>query len=477
MYYYDPKSFHIFKKRDCYFLFAVNDISIFEISELCYKILSRPGQITEIELEKLKNDYDPIELEEVLLELLEWNIIYSKSRAACIFPPTQNSFMDENSDKYWLNGLYLVVAQDCNLRCKYCSAEYGKFGQEKVKSSMSNETIDKVIDFLIPRIRKDNTQVSIIFVGGEPLLNFPAIKYFYESWDKRKIPIKLKIALNTNGTLVTEEIAQWFFERDIPLRFSIDGSKQLHDTNRLFIDGKGSYDHTINGLKNYMKYQKNNISVQSSIPHGKDLYNHVRSIWDLGVNFVLPNPTGQSFFLETDEIEFSEEDYDECLKNFDRLSEDVATDLIKDNRTYRTYSYLFGNLKALHTKRLITPGCGVGRTVAITTDEKIWLCQGFVGLSEYCIGDLKTGPEFNKIQEFGDKFAKYLDRCNSCWSRNLCGSACIAMSAQYKELDEDFPPSRRCDFHMKMLENSIYIYNTLLNENAESLSNFAEKKK
>ena len=58
--------------------------------------------------------------------------------------------------------LTLVPTIACNLRCPYC------FEKSKPKGVISNETCDKIIDFI--KRDKRNPCLDLNWFGGEPLL-------------------------------------------------------------------------------------------------------------------------------------------------------------------------------------------------------------------------------------------------------------------------------------------------------------------
>jgi uncharacterized protein len=67
-----------------------------------------------------------------------------------------------------VKSLCLMIAQDCNLRCKYCFGDGGSYGQER--AIMSPETGMKAVDFLI-KSSGPRKHLEMDFFGGEPLIN------------------------------------------------------------------------------------------------------------------------------------------------------------------------------------------------------------------------------------------------------------------------------------------------------------------
>lgn len=141
--------------------------------------------------------------------------------------------------------LTLLVTEDCNLECRYCFEKTKR--STKMSFSVAKKTIDKYL------MRKEGpSEVSIDFCGGEPLLEFELIKKVFEytisgSWEK-----KFRFSLGTNGTILTEEMKQWFIRhRCFQISISLDGIKEVHDYNR-----SGSYDNIIKNIDFFKQYDQ-----------------------------------------------------------------------------------------------------------------------------------------------------------------------------------------------------------------------------
>jgi uncharacterized protein len=125
--------------------------------------------------------------------------------------------------------LSLVVTRSCNLRCLYC---YEKHYHEEFQV-MDLKIAKEVINHYL--CAEDGFDiVTIDFFGGEPLLAFNFIKEVIEWTLSRQWPKRYHFTIGTNGTLLTDEMKNWFLEKKkcLTLSFSIDGNKKAHDLNR-----------------------------------------------------------------------------------------------------------------------------------------------------------------------------------------------------------------------------------------------------
>ncbi len=111
-----------------------------------------------------------------------------------------------------------ILTTDCNLACSYC------YQNAKKKKHMPWSTMKALLD-LVRDSRSD--QVQIVFLGGEPLLDFPMIRRAVEYVAKKDPPNKrIQFRISTNGTLLTEEIIAFLEVNSFALRISFDGSAQ-----------------------------------------------------------------------------------------------------------------------------------------------------------------------------------------------------------------------------------------------------------
>lgn len=106
---------------------------------------------------------------------------------------------------------------------------------------MTWETAKAAVDYLREH-SVDSDMVSISFYGGEPLLAFDLIKQVVEYADELFDGKELIYGMTTNATLITDEIARFIKQHQIRIMFSIDGPRDVQNKNRVFRDGRGSYD-------------------------------------------------------------------------------------------------------------------------------------------------------------------------------------------------------------------------------------------
>ena len=134
--------------------------------------------------------------------------------------------------------MVLMVSQTCNLACKYCYAHSGTYNTPGLmKFEIGKMALDVADELGITNIQ---------FYGGEPLMNFRLIEKLIEYADNAGYTFKYGII--TNGTLITEEIAEFFKQHEFDVTISIDGPKEINDINRVYPDDTGTHDDIIRAI-------------------------------------------------------------------------------------------------------------------------------------------------------------------------------------------------------------------------------------
>jgi uncharacterized protein len=139
----------------------------------------------------------------------------------------------------------LKITHYCNFSCKYCYYEH----EMQSKSSHMDLGIAKK---LIKNIADDTFYKNVCFHlhGGEPLIL--GLDYLRELVNLQKEFLTEKSYTNniqTNGSLITEEIISFIKENGIHIAISIDGPKHINDKNRVFKNGQGTYEKIVKNIK------------------------------------------------------------------------------------------------------------------------------------------------------------------------------------------------------------------------------------
>ncbi|MBD3164011.1 His-Xaa-Ser system radical SAM maturase HxsB [Candidatus Woesearchaeota archaeon] len=130
--------------------------------------------------------------------------------------------------------LHIIVATlRCNMNCIYCQTS-SKHTNKK-GFDMGKDTARRTVDFIF---QSPNNNITIEFQGGEPLLNWPIVKYIIEyAENKNKAGKKnLLLTIVTNMTEMDTKKMDYLIFHKVNVCTSLDGPKKLHDLNRPFAE-------------------------------------------------------------------------------------------------------------------------------------------------------------------------------------------------------------------------------------------------
>ena len=153
------------------------------------------------------------------------------------------------------NSIYFVidVTKKCNFNCLYC------FRNLEDKRVISKDKLKDICEYIL-NISKERKlkNITVQVWGGEPLLALDKLEYIYNFFKNSNVD--LKIDIETNGSLITDSIANKLFNMKIDVGISIDGSKKHQDIQRRLINNKSSNSMVEKGIKNLKKYYGNKVS-------------------------------------------------------------------------------------------------------------------------------------------------------------------------------------------------------------------------
>lgn len=143
--------------------------------------------------------------------------------------------------------LHMVVPTlRCNSNCSYC--QVSKKDVEDNSYDMTKATAKKTVDTIF---KSPSANIKIEFQGGEPLLNFPIVKYIieYAEWKNLFIKKNLEFVICTNLTLLTPKILKYLKGHKVYISTSIDGPGFLHNKNRPLSDCPESYEQVVEKIQ------------------------------------------------------------------------------------------------------------------------------------------------------------------------------------------------------------------------------------
>ena len=142
----------------------------------------------------------------------------------------------------------LVVLQStgfCNIDCSYCYLP----NRSDPRRTMDLATVARVAQLIFdsPLLKGD---IDLVWHAGEPLSLPP--QYYSQAIEViekvKPSGVAVHYGVQTNGTLIDDEWIDLFKRHQFNVGISLDGPRDLHDANRKYRSGQGSYDRVTAGI-------------------------------------------------------------------------------------------------------------------------------------------------------------------------------------------------------------------------------------
>lgn len=336
-------------------------------------------------------------------------------------------------DEVCYEQLYLAVSESCNFRCKYCR-------QKKTPKlvNMTTNEIKNAIDIFYSVAVKPK---SIVFFGGEPLLNIEGIRFAIEY--VRSFDQKVQFSMVINGSLCTKEIAQFFAEHNVEVIVSMDGPEEFHNEARININQEGTYKLAIRGYNNLKEAGcKTGISAVIG-PHNEKHFDKLID-WAIelkpnSLGFCLPHGDEDNFAMKLSSFE---EVHKKMIEAFDILHQ-KGIYLVQVEQ--KMDAFISGYSIPYECK-------ACGKRIVACKNKKFGICEGPITKPEMFYDSIDKLPAC--IHEYKKTSPFYNNSCRSCIAYRICGGGCV-----YDKLTRfgrtDIQDECRCGLNRMIVEKSM----------------------
>ena len=426
----------------------VNSGGIHVVDDIVYDVLDFDINQRQVIVDALEHKYKREYISEAIDEIFELKkqeLLFTEDTYEEVLPQ-----VDQRNPV--VKALCLHIAHDCNLKCQYCFAEEGEYKGKR--SLMSFEVGKAAIDFIIEK-SANRKNLEIDFFGGEPLMNLSVVKQIvtYASEKEKQHNKIFRFTLTTNGVLLNEETEAYINEHMHNVVLSLDGRKEVNDTMRMTVSGKGSYEIIVPKFQRLAESRnQNNYYVRGTFTaENLDFSKDVLHMADLGFQQVSIEPVVAAddapYAIKTEHLERIFAEY-----------EALAVQLLQRQKEGRPFQFFHFMIDLTGgpcvAKRLV--GCGAGTEyLAVTPEGDLFPCHQFVGIEAFKMGDVYNGvSNLEKRKEFERCNVYAKEECRGCFAKFYCSGGCAA-NAYNANGDILKPYKIGCDMQRKRTECSI----------------------
>ena len=370
-----------------------------------------------------------------------------------------------------------VVTTACNMNCIYCQANNGsKCSNLYMTEEIARRSVDIALE-------SPTRYLTFEFQGGEPLLNFDIIKDIVDYAEMHKGEHEISYNVVTNLTLLTDDILEYLQSHHFGVSTSLDGPELLHNKNRSFRNGDGTFQSVLRSLKKLRTAGLHVGAIQTttreSLKYPREL---ARTYAELGFEsiFVRPlTPLGKAI-VNWDEIGYTPDEYlafyrtviDELIKI------NIEGYFIKEDHTTILLNRIHGDF--VNYMELRSPcGAGIGQ-LAYYADGNVFTCDEGRMLHEmgdhtFCLGNVFKS-KYRDIIENGvcrtvcaSSILETIPSCCDCVYQPYCGTCPVVNYAKDADIIEKMPNGYRCQIYSGLLN---HVFERYLNEDETAIRVF-----
>lgn len=404
----------------------------------------------DIPLAHLQSQYtqvDPSSLVEFFVRLYQRGLLRVNG-----FPGLPPTLLDDGalfSEAYLVE---VLVTQKCNLACRYCLAEAGP-DMTHLHPELAYGAVDAA--FRLPV----NRPLSIQLSGGEPFVNFALFRDLvtYIEAKRRESGRRVRLFTQSNGTLISDAIAEFVKKHSIAIGISCDGPSQFSDVSRPMLGGQSSNARTLRGMSTLRRHGVPFgvilVLNRANVEHPEEIIDFFA---DVGVCSLKVNPINMIGDAQraSASLAITGDQYFDFLDAFvERLIEGRFP-----LREANLAEYLRYLVQRTHNYRCMRSNCGAGVSFFLVDARgDVYPCAHSAGLPAWRLGNItearakaahgliKLGAQNDIVRKFPLRLVERIADARRCPWRHFCEGGC-AVNA-YQRFGTIQAPDTLCTFY------------------------------
>lgn len=351
------------------------------------------------------------------------------------------------------------ASSQCNLRCDYCF--YHSLAKARSVRSYGMMSLNTAEAIVSRALSFATDSCSFAFQGGEPtLVGLDFFKGFVGLEKKYQKPgVRVFNSIQTNGTLLDREWAEFLAQEKFLVGISLDGEKAAHDCYRKDARGSGTFTRVLESIRLLdecgVEYNVLTVINNRNVRHAQRLYNFFRNNKIRFVQFIpcLEPLEGEAWEYAPRPVEYGrflitmfrlwrrglQSDFPISIRTFDNLVQMAAG-----------YPPESCELKGHCSNQFV-----------IEADGSVYPCDFYV-IDKWYLGNIRTSTIFDLAEnslalEFVNTSLAKNQKCVECKWFRLCRGGCRRQKEPY---DPENPKvDRLCEAYKMFFEecyNDIY---------------------
>jgi len=332
------------------------------------------------------------------------------------------------------NLVEILVTQKCNLACHYCLAEAGP-DMPHAKPHAAYMAVDEAFALV------NDAPLLIQLSGGEPFVNFRLFRSLVEYIEQKQKETtrRVRICTQSNGALVTDNIASFLKEHHVEVGVSVDGPSEVNNLTRPLLGGGASHEKTMRGIR---ILQRNGIAVGVIVVLSRANAGHAAEIADFLVaqdlHHVKINPVDLIGDAQRswDSLAITSDEYFAFMETFVNHILETGLDLAESNLAAYIENLIFRKRQS----RCLRSNCGAGKSFfLIDAKGDVYPCAHSANLPEWRLGTIEEaegdlvglGSKNPIVRQFSERLVDRLPDTKTCPWRHLCEGGCAVNAYQH----------------------------------------------
>ncbi|SDG86170.1 uncharacterized protein SAMN05216553_112148 [Lentzea fradiae] len=271
--------------------------------------------------------------------------------------------------------LTVVTSTGCNLGCSYCFQNSPDGRRRIAPARIDAGNVEKCLDFAEERMAALGvTKLELLLFGGEPLLNPAGCLQLLRAFGAR---MQVTAGMISNGVLLTRRMAVRLAEAGLGhVQVTLDGARELHDTSRIPLNGKPTFDVILANVAAAQKHTRLRFTLRVNVipavlPGLTRLLDQIAEVVDVpGTNLAIAPVLDYGAGVPAPDARAARQALDACAK-----ASEMGFRLVRPRDEHCDFcSETDGRLGAV-----------------VSADGTLFSCWDAVGEEELAVGGLDTG--------------------------------------------------------------------------------------